>query len=84
MRSSQVNAGDTGTIDQYNNLRDDAKASSWLLPHQQSTPNLTVYVEAGVYYFNNTRYEFAGGNSPSFTAPSTNPRIDILSINCIS
>jgi len=81
MRSSQVNAGDTGTIGQYNNLRDDAKASSWLLPHQQSTPNLTVYVEAGVYYFNNTRYEFAGGNSPSFTAPSTNPRIDILSIN---
>lgn len=81
MRSSQVNAGDTGTIGQYNNLRDDAKASSWLLPHQQSTPNLTVYVEAGVYYFNNTRYEFAGGNSPSFTAPATNPRIDILSIN---
>jgi len=81
MRSSQVNAGDTGTIGQYNNLRDDAKASSWLLPHQQSTPNLTVYVEAASFYINKTFIEFAGGNSPSFTAPATNPRIDLLTIN---
>lgn len=81
MRSSQVNAGDTGTIGQYNKLRDDAYASSMLLAHEQSTPDLTVYVEAGKVYINGTLVEYAGGNSPSFTAPATNPRIDVLSIN---
>lgn len=81
MRSSQVNAGDTGTIGQYNNLRDDAKASSWLLPHEQVSPNATLYVEGGSFYIYSALTAFAGGNSPSFTAPATNPRIDILSID---
>ncbi len=52
-----------------------------MLPHQQSTPNMTLYVEAGIFYIGNTRVIFAGGNSPSFTAPTTNPRIDILTID---
>lgn len=81
MRSSDVNAGDSGTIGQYNKLRDDAYASSMFLAHEQSTPDLTLYVEPGAVYFNNKLVEFAGGNSPSFTAPSANPRIDVLSIN---
>lgn len=81
MRSSDVNAGDTGTIGQYNKLRDDAYASSMLLAHEQSTPDLTLYVEPGKVYINGTLVEYAGGNSPSFTAPTTNPRIDVLSIN---
>jgi hypothetical protein len=81
MRSSKVNAGDTGTISQYNNLRDDAKASSWLLPREQTSPNLTLYIESGSMYFGPTLVEYAGGNSPSFTAPATNPRIDVLSID---
>jgi len=81
MRSSDVSAGDTARINQYNHLRDDAYASSWLLPHEQSTPDLTLYVEEGNFYIGNLFYEFAGGNSPSFTAPTVNPRIDVLSID---
>jgi len=81
MRSSQVTGGQTATAKQYNDLRDDAYASSWLLAHEQTTPGLTLYVEPGVYYNGSTRVEFAGGNSPTFTAPSTNPRIDVLSID---
>lgn len=81
MRSSQVAAGDTATISQYNYLRDDARASSWLLPHQKSTPDLQLYVEPASMYVDSVLVFFAGGNSPTFTAPSTNPRIDVLSIN---
>lgn len=81
MRSSDVSSGDLGRIGQYNKLRDDAYGSSWLLAHEQDTPGLTLKVENGTCYINGVRIDFAGGNSPSFTAPATNPRIDILSIN---
>lgn len=81
MKSPQVAGGDTALANQYNALRDDAKASSYLIPHQQSTPDLTLKVEAGQVYFGILLVEFAGGNSPTFTAPSANPRIDVLSLN---
>jgi hypothetical protein len=81
MRSAKVNVGDSGLASQYNNLRSDAYGASLLLPHQQSTPGLTLYIEAGVCYIGGTQVVFAGGNSPAFTAPSANPRIDILTID---
>lgn len=81
MRSSKVNIGDSILSSQYNNLRDDAFGGAFLLPHEQTTPDLTLKIEAGVCYIGNTRVVFAGGNSPSFTAPTANPRIDLLTIN---
>ena len=80
-KTSEITAGQTGRIDQYNKLRDEAKASSYLLAYEQDTPDLTLKVSPGNVYFGSTLVEFAGGNSPSFTAPSVNPRIDILVIN---
>lgn len=52
-----------------------------LRAREQTTPNLTLQVQAGAATFATTFVAFAGGNSPSFTAPVTNPRIDMLSIN---
>ena len=79
--TSDLSPGDTGRIEHYNDLRTEAKASSYLFAFEQSTPDLTLKVSPGQIYFGSTLVEFAGGNSPSFTAPTTNPRIDILSIN---
>ncbi len=81
MKASKVNIGDRVLASQYNNLVDDAKGGSFLLPHQQSSPDLTLKIEAGVCYVGATRVIYAGGNSPSFTAPTTNPRIDLLVID---
>lgn len=81
MRSSAVAAGDSVLSSQYNNLRNDAFGGSFLLPHQQTTPDLTLRVQEGTFYIGLTQYYFAGGNSPSFTAPTTNPRIDLLTID---
>lgn len=49
--------------------------------HQQATPDLTLKVEAGVVNIQGTIVKYDGGNSPSFTAPSANPRIDLLTID---
>jgi microcystin-dependent protein len=81
MKSAAVNAGDNILATQYDNLRNDAYGGSMLLPHAQSSPGLTLKVEAGVCYIGITRVIYAGGNSPSFTAPSANPRIDLLTID---
>lgn len=80
-KTSPVAGGDTAKIEQYNNLRDEAYASSMFLCMQQATPNLTLKVSPGSCYINGARVDYAGGNSPSFTAPTTHPRIDLLTIN---
>jgi len=49
--------------------------------HAQETPDLTVNVQPGVVDIKGTLVKFDGGSSPSFTAPSTNPRIDLLTID---
>lgn len=56
-----------------------------LRPRAQATPNMTLQVQAATVqsfyrhvYFNNAQSTFAGGNSPTLTAPTTNPRIDLL------
>lgn len=81
MRSSEVSAGTDILASQYNNLRKDAYGGAQLLVHEQSSPNMTVYVEPGVVYVGATRVAYAGGNSPTITAPVANPRIDLITIN---
>lgn len=81
MKSSTVAPGQSGLAAQYNNLRADAYGGSMLLTHQQASANMTLYVEPGVVYIGVTRVIFGGGNSPTFTAPITHPRIDILTID---
>lgn len=51
--------------------------------HQQSTPDMTVRVDAGSIYDNGTQTltEVAGQNTATITAPSTNPRIDRVVIS---
>ena len=81
MRSSTVSAGGSILASQYDNLRSDAQGAGNLLCHQDSSPDMKVYVEPGVYYIAGTRYIFAGGDSPTITAPVSHPRIDLLTIN---
>jgi hypothetical protein len=42
---------------------------------------MALYVEPGVVFVNGTEVYFAGGVSPTVTAPTSHPRIDVLSIN---
>ena len=42
---------------------------------------LKLYVEPGVVYVNGTEVYFAGGSTPAVTAPSSHPRIDVLTLD---
>lgn len=42
---------------------------------------MEVFVEPGVFYIGTTQVKFAGGSSPTVTAPVSHPRIDLLTIN---
>jgi hypothetical protein len=42
---------------------------------------LTLFVEPGVVYINGTEVYFTGGATPAVTAPSSHPRIDVLTID---
>ncbi len=52
-----------------------------LFAKAQISPNMTVQVSAGRVYFGSLAVDYVGGNSPTVTAPSTNPRRDILTID---
>lgn len=78
MRSSAVTAGNAANASEYNNLRQDAKGAGTLLVHEQASPDMTVAVEAGIAFLNGKKIIYAGGNSGTITAPSVNPRIDLL------
>lgn len=80
MKSSAVAAGDQALATQYNNLRQDAQGAATLLATQQSSPNMTLLIQAGSVYFGTTKVDYAGGNTGSFTAPVGNPRIDLVYI----
>lgn len=78
----------THTLNFYNNSSIKQLGSTQgqfnpLLPSAQSTPNMTIAVAQGNVRFGNVNINFAGGNSPSFTAPLTasNKRIDLLCID---
>jgi len=39
---------------------------------------MELYIEDGTYYIGTTRVLFTGGSTPTFTAPASHPRIDIV------
>lgn len=63
--------------------------SSLLRPRAQAAPNMTVAVASAIaesfydnIWLNNiASATYAGGNSPAISAPSANPRIDLLYLN---
>jgi hypothetical protein len=42
---------------------------------------MALYIESGSYFIGTTLVKYAGGNTPTFTAPATNPRIDIVTLD---
>lgn len=80
-KTSAGTAGDTYRLNFHNGIRDEARASSYLLPYETSPAGLTLNVAEGNVYFGADLVEFAGDESDTFTAPSANPRIDLLSLD---
>jgi hypothetical protein len=50
-------------------------AASW------TAQTLQLFVEDGTFYINGVRYLFTGGSTPTVSAPSSHPRIDVLTID---
>jgi len=50
-------------------------------PHEQSSPNMTVRVDAGVLWVSGDLVEVSAQNTSTITAPTTNPRIDRVVID---
>jgi len=42
---------------------------------------MQLYIQDGTYFLAGTRYLFTGGSTPTVTAPSSHPRIDVLTID---
>lgn len=81
MKSTDVVAGVTkGRASQYNDLRADARAASYLRGRAASTPDNKITIDEGHIYFGDTRVAYAGGQTSAISAPSSNPRIDNISI----
>lgn len=53
-------------------------------PHEQSSPNMTVAVDAGALLVVNTLTEVGAQSTGTITAPTTNPRYDRVVINSIT
>jgi hypothetical protein len=60
-----------------------ARLGAAFAPHEQDTPDMTVRVDAGVlpYLVGGARVEQAAQNTATITAPSVNPRIDLVVID---
>jgi hypothetical protein len=56
-------------------------ASTTVTGASWTAQTMQLYVEPGVVYVNATRVIFSGGSTPTVTAPSGNPRIDVLSMD---
>jgi hypothetical protein len=56
-------------------------ASTTVTGASWTAQTMQLYVEPGVVYVNGTRVIFSGGSTPTVTAPSANPRIDVLTID---
>ena len=72
MKSQPVTSANSILAQQYNDLRQDAFAGSFLSPHQQASPNMTLYIEPGVVYVGTTKVIYAGGNTPTITGGTIN------------
>lgn len=53
-----------------------ARIGVWFAPHAQSSPNMTVRLDAGFLFNAGTLTEVAAQNTGAITAPTVNPRID--------
>lgn len=72
--------GDSITALNNNDLRDEARLSSYLMAYaDSSTTTLKVLINEGSAYFGGTIVEFAGGYSPEIVDTIASSRIDVLS-----
>lgn len=55
--------------------------STTIVSATYTAQTMQLFVEPGVYWINGTKVSFAGGSTPTVTAPSVNPRIDVLTID---
>jgi hypothetical protein len=53
-------------------------ASTTITGGTWTAQTMQLYVESGTYYIGVTRVLFLGGSTPTFTAPVSNPRIDLV------
>jgi hypothetical protein len=67
--------GLTGPLTSFNITGITVTSGSW------TAQTMQLYVEDGTYYINGTRYLFTGASTPTVTAPSSHPRIDLLTID---
>jgi hypothetical protein len=56
-------------------------ASTTVTGASWTAETMQLYVEDGTYFLANTRYLFTGGSTPTVTAPSSHPRIDVLTLD---
>ena len=56
-------------------------ASTTVSSSSYTAQTMSLYVEPGVFFVAGTRVVYAGGSAGTVTAPVTNPRIDLLTIN---
>ncbi len=56
-------------------------ASTTVTGGSWTAQTMQLYVEPGIVYVNGTRIVFTGNSSPTVTAPSSHPRIDVLTID---
>jgi len=56
-------------------------ASTTVTGGSWTAATLKLYVQPGAYYLNGTRVLFTGASSPAITAPASNPRIDLLTVD---
>lgn len=67
--------GITGGLTSFNITGITVTSGSW------TAQTMQLYIEDGAYYINGVRYLFTGGSTPTVTAPSSHPRIDLLTID---
>ena len=61
-----------------------ARLAASFAPHEQSTPNMTVRVDAGDLFVNGALVQKAAQNTGAITAPTVNPRIDRVVIDALT
>jgi hypothetical protein len=66
--------GNTDILTSFN-ITSTVTSGSW------TTHLMQLYVQDGTYFLEGTRYLFTGGSTPTVTAPSSHPRIDVLTID---
>lgn len=72
---------DIATAEQYNRLKKDAEGASYMLVHQQNTPDDTFRCEPGHWDTGTGIADVALFDSAPVTAPVVNPRIDLVSVD---